>query len=414
MAYWTFFRNFYKKLGPGLITGASDDDPSGIATYSQAGAQFGLTMLWTAFFTLPLMVAIQEMCGRIGLVTGDGLTHIIQKHYPKWLLYLIMALTLPAIILNIAADISSMGAVAHLLVPSIAPNTFCMVFMGILAWAMIYLNYNQIVNLLKYFCLSLLLYLFIPFMTNTNWLAVIQATFIPRIHFDKDYLNILVAILGTTISPYLFFWQATMAAEESKKGKRSLTTSIRESQFDVLVGMFSSNLVMFFIILTTASVLYAHGIHQVDTVEEAAKALEPLAGSFAYTLFALGILGTGFLTIPVLCGGFSYILSTPLKIKNGLNRQFNEAKVFYLIIISSLLIALIINLIGLSPIKALLWTAILYGLISPVLIFLILLISNNKKIMKNQTNGILSNILGGSGFILMTFAAGLLIYYSFH
>jgi NRAMP (natural resistance-associated macrophage protein)-like metal ion transporter len=407
------FIQFFKKLGPGLITGASDDDPSGIATYSQAGAQFGLMTLWMAFFTFPLMVAIQEMCGRIGLVTGEGLTHVVQKHYPNALLYLIIALTLPAMVLNIAADIASMGAVAHMLVPAIHADIFCILITVILAFTIIYLTYNQIVKFLKYFCLSLLFYLIVPFLTNTDWYAVFKAVFAPKININKEYLTMMVALLGTTISPYMFFWQATMAAEEGKKRKQNLNQCINNLRIDVSVGMFSSNVVMFFIILTTGSVLFSHGIQQINTVEEAAKALEPLAGSFAYTLFALGILGTGFLTIPVLCSGVSYILATPLKIKNGLNKQFNEAKIFYFIILSSLFLALTINFMGLSPIRALLWTAGLYGVTAPVMIGLILIISNNKRIMKHHTNGPFANILGGCGFILMSCTAGLFIYYSF-
>lgn len=408
-----FITNFYKKLGPGLITGASDDDPSGIATYSQAGAQFGLMTLWMAFFTFPLMAAIQEMSGRIGLVTGKGLTHILKQYYSKYLLYFIMLLTLPAIVLNIAADIASMGAVSHLIIPFIPVNLFCLFITILLTITIIYLSYEQMVRILKYMCLSLLFYLVIPFLTETQWLSVLRSTFIPSLHFDKEFIEIMVAILGTTISPYMFFWQATMAAEENKKRKKNLNTAIQEERIDVMTGMFSSNIVMFFIILTTGTVLFSHGIHQINTVEEAAKALEPLAGPFAYSLFALGILGTGFLAIPVLCGCLSYILATPLKIKNGLNKKFHEAREFYFIIVTALLIALVIGYLGLSPIKALLWTAVLYGLTAPVLILLILCVANNKNIMKKHTNGWLSNCLGISAFILMTLSALLLLYYSF-
>ena len=406
------FKNFNKKLGPGLITGASDDDPSGIATYSQAGAQFGLMTLWLAFFTFPLMVAIQEMSGRIGLVTGNGLTNILKKHYPKPLVYFIMMLSLPAIILNIAADIASMGAVSHLIIPFIHPNIFCLIITAVLTVTIIYLSYNQMVKFLKYCCLSLLLYLVIPFLTNTDWNQVLKSTVIPGIQLDTEYLKIIVAILGTTISPYMFFWQATMAAEKTNKRKDSLNITIADAQFDIATGMLASNIVMYFIILTTGTVLFSHNIHHINTVEEAAKALEPLAGSFASELFALGILGTGFLAVPVLCACFSYILATPLEIRNGLNKTFHEAKEFYFIIIGSLLSALLINYIGLSPIKALIWTAVLYGLTAPVMILLILFICNNKEIMKQNTNGRLSNVLGIGAFLLMTSSVCLLIYYA--
>lgn len=407
-----FIRNFYKKLGPGIITGASDDDPSGIATYSQAGAQFGLTTLWLAFFTFPLMIAIQEMCARIGLVTGKGLTHILKEYYSPYVLYFIIILNIPAILLNIAADIASMGAVSHLMIPLISENIFCLIITVILTFTIIYLSYIQIVRILKYCCLSLLVYILIPFLTDTHWLAVLKSTLIPGIHFDKEYIKIMVAVLGTTISPYMFFWQTTMAAEENKTRIITLSTAIKNSRIDVVTGMFFSNIVMFFIILTTGTVLFSHGIHQINTVEEAAKALEPLVGSFAYSLFTLGILGTGFLTVPVLCGCISYILSTLLKINNGLEKKFHEAKLFYSIIIASLGISLLINFIGLSPMKILIWTAVLYGLTAPVMILLILSITNNKRILKQHTNGKLSNILGVSAFILMFFSAILLIYYS--
>ena len=405
--------NFYKKLGPGIITGASDDDPSGIATYSQAGAQFGLATLWMAFFTFPLMAAVQEMSGRIGLVTGKGLTNILKEYYSRYLLYFIMLLTLPAIVLNIAADIASMGAVSHMIIPIIPSSVFCLIITVLLALTIIYLSYEQIIKFLKYLCLSLLLYLIIPFLTETKWLLVFKSTLTPSIHFDKGYVQIMVAILGTTISPYMFFWQATMAAEEKKKKrKKNVNLAIKDEQIDVISGMLASNIVMYFIILTTGTVLYSNGVHQINTVEEAAKALEPLAGSFAYGLFALGILGTGFLAIPVLCGCLSYMLSTPLELKNGLNKKLHQAKGFYSIIIISLIIALVIGYLGLSPIKALLWTGILYGLTAPVMILMILFVTNNKKIMKQHTNGWLSNVLGTCAFILMASAALLLLYYS--
>lgn len=404
--------SLFKKIGPGLITGASDDDPSGIATYSQAGAQFGLTTLWMALFTFPLMVALQEMCGRIGTITGEGLTCTIKKYYPKPLLFLILLLTIPAITLNIAANIASSAAVAHLIIPIVSPNIFCIIFTVIFTFTIIFLSYDKIILVLKYCSLSLLLYLIIPFITTPSWFAVLKATFIPKLHFNKDYLIIMVAILGTTISPYMFFWQATMAAEDYKKKKPS-KHAIKELRFQIILGMFTSNVVMYFIILTTGSVLFSHGIHQIETVEEAALALKPLAGKFAYALFALGIIGTGFLTIPILCGCISYILSTPFNLKNGLNKEFHEAKGFYCIIVGSLAIALLMNFIGLSPVKALLWTAVLYGLTAPILIFLILHITNNKKIMKQHINNRLTNFLGGCAFVLMSLASVSLLYYSF-
>ena len=403
---------FYKKLGPGLITGASDDDPSGIATYSQAGAQFGLITLWMALVTFPLMMAMQEMCARIGMVTSHGLTHNIKQHYPNPLLFFIVFLTAPAIILNIAADIASMGAVAHLVLPTVPASFFSIFFMTVLMIAIILLPYQKIVAVLKYFCLSLFFYLVIPFLCKPQWLSIFKNTFIPTIQFNKEFLSILVAILGTTISPYMFFWQATLGAEDRKKEGTMRTSGkrVQAMRYDVFLGMFVSNLVMYFIILTTGSILFQHGITHIETVEQAAKALEPLAGKFAYLFFALGVLGTGALAIPVLSGSLSYILSTLFNWKNGLDKQFYQAKGFYIIIIISMGLALFINFIGINPIKALLWTAILYGLTAPVMILLILHISNNKTIMNSFTNGKKSNILGGSTFFFMFFSALLFLY----
>ncbi|KTD52197.1 Divalent metal cation transporter MntH [Legionella quinlivanii] len=408
-------RNFFKKLGPGLITGASDDDPSGIATYSQAGAQFGLSTLWTALFTFPLMTVIQEMCARIGKVTCKGLASNIKEQYPRPLLYFIALLTVPAIILNISADIAGMGAVSHLVIPQVPAAIFSILFTILLAIGMVFCSYQKIVAVLKYLCLSLFLYLIIPFLVNPNAWQVIKHTLIPHIQFNKQYLGILVAILGTTISPYLFFWQATMEAEESSKKQSSLITrsSLTAMTGDVSFGMLSSNLVMYFIILTTGTVLYKAGINDIQTVEQAAKALEPLAGELSYFLFALGIIGTGLLAIPVLSGCLSYMLTTLFDLKNGLDSSFSSAKEFYLIIIVSLIIALLINFTGFNPIKALLMTAILYGLTAPVLILIILHIANNKKIMGKFTNGWLSNLIGIVAFLLMSAAALLLLYLEF-
>ncbi|MCE3045149.1 NRAMP family divalent metal transporter [Legionella sp. 16cNR16C] len=405
-------RNFFKKLGPGLITGASDDDPSGIATYSQAGAQFGLSTLWTALFTFPLMTVIQEMCARIGKVTCKGLASNIKEQYPRPLLYFIALLTVPAIILNISADIAGMGAVSHLVIPQIPAAIFSILFTILLAIGMVFCSYQKIVAVLKYLCLSLFLYLIIPFLVNPNAWQVIKNTLIPHIQFNKQYLGILVAILGTTISPYLFFWQATMEAEEGSKKQSSFITrsSLTAMTGDVSFGMFSSNLVMYFIILTTGTVLYKAGINDIQTVEQAAKALEPLAGELSYFLFALGIIGTGLLAIPVLSGCLSYTLTTLFDLKSGLDNSFSSAKEFYLIIIVSLIIALLINFTGFNPIEALLMTAILYGLTAPVLILIILHIANNKKIMGEFTNGWLSNLIGILAFLLMSAAALLLLY----
>jgi NRAMP (natural resistance-associated macrophage protein)-like metal ion transporter len=406
---------FFKILGPGLVTGASDDDPSGIATYSQAGAAFGLSMLWTAIITYPLMASIQEMCARIGLVTSHGLAGTLKANYSKPVLYLMLLFSFPAIVMNIGADIAGMGAVGNLLFPSIKASYFSIGFTIILLVLIVYLPYQKIASVLKYLCMVLLVYLIVPFLYKQDWLAVLKSTFIPTIHFDKNFISILVAILGTTISPYLFFWQATMEVED-KKQKRNLVVNkrvISEMKQDVDFGMLFSILTMFCILLTTGSVLFNGGIHKIDTVEQAAQALKPLAGNFAYLLFAIGIIGTGLLAIPVLSGSLSYIFTETFGWKGGLNKKFHQAKIFYIIIAISLILGLSLNYIGISPIKALIYSAILYGLTAPVLIAIILHISNNKKIMGVNTNGKMSNFFGFAALVLMTASAVVLIYMQF-
>jgi NRAMP (natural resistance-associated macrophage protein)-like metal ion transporter len=405
--------HFWKILGPGLVTGASDDDPSGIATYSQAGAAYGLSTLWTALITLPLMASIQEMCARIGLVTSRGLAGTLKANYSKPVLYLMVAFSFPAIVLNIGADIAGMGAVGNLLFPSIQAPYFSLAFTIILLVLIIYLPYRKIAAVLKYLCIALLVYLIVPFLAKQNWAAVLKATLVPTIKFDKNFISILVAILGTTISPYLFFWQATMEVEDMKNKKKHLVVNkriIHDMHQDVDFGMIFSNLVMYFIILTTGTVLFKGGIHQIGTVEQAAQALQPLAGKSAYLLFAVGVIGTGLLAIPVLSGSLSYVITESFGWVEGLDKKFHKAKAFYIIIAISLLLGLSLNYVGISPIKALIYSAILYGLTAPVLIAIILSISNNKKIMGKYTNGKASNILGFAALVLMTVAAVILVF----
>lgn len=410
------FLRFWKKLGPGLITGASDDDPSGIATYSQAGAAYGLSTLWTALITFPLMASIQEMCARIGLVTSQGLTGTLKKNYPKPVLYLMLLFSFPAIVMNIGADIAGMGAVGNLLMPSVPSNYFSIFFTVTLLICIIYFPYQKIASVLKFLCVVLLVYLLIPFLYKQDWGKILQSAFVPNIEWNKDYISILVAILGTTISPYLFFWQATMEVEEMKHRKKQLIVNkqvMEDMKKDVDIGMLFSNLVMFFIILATGTVLFDGHIHQINTVEDAAQALRPLAGEASYLLFAVGVIGTGLLAIPVLTGSLSYIFCETFDWNAGLDKKFNEAKPFYLIIAVSLLLGLLMNYIGISPIKALIYSAILYGLTAPVLIAIILHICNNKKVMGEFTNKPLSNTLGFITLLLMTGAAVLLLYYQF-
>jgi Mn2+/Fe2+ NRAMP family transporter len=321
----------------------------------------------------------------------------------------------PAITLNIGADIQGMGAVAHMLYPQISVSVYCIAITAILLFVIIKYPYKKIAGILKWLCLSLLLYVMVPFMVKQDWTQVALNTFIPTIKMNKEFLSIVVGILGTTISPYLFFWQATMEAEDIQHGKKRNViidkVALGEMKIDVNIGMLLSNFVMFFIILTAGSVLFPAGIRQIDTVDQAAKALAPLAGKLTYLIFATGVLGTGLLAIPVLAGSQSYMLAETFGWNAGLDKKFSQAKPFYISIIISLLVGLSLDFFGVSPIKALLYTAISYGLTAPVLIAVIMHIANNKKIMGEHTNTVLSNVLGVITFLLMSVAAVGLIYF---
>ena len=415
-------KRLWANLGPGIVTGASDDDPSGIATYSQAGAAFGLATLWTALLTFPLMAAMQEICARIGLVTQRGLAGALRQHYPRWVLYGLLGFTFPAIVLNIGADLEGMGAVARMLMPRVPTFAFSIGFTVVILAAIIVYPYQKLANILKWLCCVLLLYLVVPFLLHLDWTMVARHTFIPTIQFNKDFASILVAILGTTISPYLFFWQADMEAEEMRHrsvvaghGRRIMVNNrlLGIMQTDVNFGMFYSNLVMFFIILTTGAVLFSAGIHRIDTVEQAAQALRPLAGEYAYLLFAAGVIGTGFLAIPVLAGSLSYAVAETFHWRAGLDRRFGQAPGFYLTIVVSLVAGVLLDRLGISPIQALLYTAILYGLTAPVIIAIVLHLANNKIVMGEFANGKLSNVLGFAALALMSAAAVALLYLQF-
>lgn len=405
------FRRFLSKLGPGLITGASDDDPSGIATYTQSGAKFGSELLWTAIVSYPLMVAVQEMCARIGLVTKMGLTGIIKRHYPKPLLYMVVLVSFPSIILNIGADIAGMGAVANLLAPQVPAWVFSILFTLILLYSIIVWSYRKISTVLKWLCITLFAYLFIPFITHTNWEEALKSTFLPKFENTIEYFMALVGILGTTISPYLFFWQTSMEVEEITHRHVVVDKRmIRAMESDVKGGMLLTNIVFYFIILAAGNVLFTAGIHQIDTVDEAAKALEPLAGKGAYALFAIGVIGTGLLAIPVLAGSLSYMIAELFEWQEGLDKKLHEAKGFYGTVAISLVLGLGIQVLEISPVKALLYTAIFYGMIAPILIGVILHICNNKEIMGAYTNKRMANVLGIIALLAMAASSLFLLY----
>ena len=396
-------KKIIRRAGPGFITGASDDDPSGIATYSQTGAQFGYGQLWTALFSFPFMAAIQEMCGRIGVVTGKGLAGVIKKNYSKKILYFSVVILLIANIINIGADLGAMASSGQL----VFGVSFIWWLLGITAFTLlleIFVSYRTYAKILKYFAFSLLSYVVVAFIVKQDWISVLVSTFVPRFSFSKAYLLNIVAILGTTISPYLFFWQANEEVEEEveKRELRSMGAGIpkfkrvdlKNLKADTISGMFFSNMIMFFIIVTTASTLGAHGIVNIQTADQAAQALKPLTGEFAYLLFALGIIGTGLLAVPVLAGSGSYALAEIFKMKEGLYRKFRQAHGFYGVIIFATIIGIVVNFIGIPPFKMLYYTAVLNGIAAPPLMIMIMKISNNKKIMGKYTNRKASNILG--------------------
>lgn len=378
-----------KMMGPGVVTGASDDDPSGIATYSQVGAQFGCGMLWTMLLSYPLMAVIQEVSARIGRVTGCGISANVRKSCPRWLLYFVVGLVLIANIFNLGADIGAMGAGAHLILPGRAG--YYIVLFGLLSLLLqLFVPYSKYVNYLKWLTLSLFAYVAESFFIHIPWPEVLRNTVYPHLSLSRAYLTALIAVLGTTISPYLFFWQASQEVEEIKKirGDKALnrapSQAIRQLgriRTDTYLGMGFSNLVAFFIILTTAATLHAHGVIDVTTSAQAAQALEPLAGRWAFLLFVCGIVGTGLLAVPVLAGSAAYAVGEACKWRSSLEYKPTQAVGFYSTIVVATVIGLALNFMGVDPIKALFWAAVLNGLTAAPLMAVILIMSSNPKIM---------------------------------
>ncbi len=402
-------RNFFRLLGPGLVTGAADDDPSGIATYSQAGAQYGFGLLWTSLFMLPLQVSIQEACARIGAVTGKGIALVIKEHYGKRILYFVVSLLLIANTINIGADIGAMAAATQLLIP-IDFVILCFTFSLLMITLTIYLSYKTYAKVLKWLCLSLLAYPLTVIIVNEDWLLILKATFIPHFEWSFDFLFMLVAVLGTTISPYLFFWQASQEVEE-KQGKPITQTYIRKLRIDNFTGMFSSEFATWAIIVVGATVLHSHGITNINTAADAAKAIEPLvqnfphAGTLAKIIFATGIIGLGLISVPVLAASAAYALCETFNHAEGLSLKLKEGRFFYGIIVTSTFVGLALNFIGIDPIKALIYSAVINGIIAVPLIFVIGLIAKNKLIMGNYASGKLSHYLVAITFICMLLAS---------
>ena len=380
---------WWRSLGPGLITGAADDDPSGIATYSQGGAQFGYDVAWTVLLTYPLMVAIQLASARIGRVTGRGLTEAFARFCPIWIVYGLVFLLVLANVINLGADLSAMGASAALIGGGHA--AFFAVAFGVVSLLLqVFLPYSRYVSVLKWLTLSLLAYVGVAFSAHVDWMKALHATVIPTIHWNKDYVTTVVAILGTTISPYLFFWQAEQEVEEIKRvpadkplriAPRQRKSHLRRLHIDTFVGMGFSNLIAFFMILATAATLHVQGVTNIETPAQAAEALRPIAGQFAFVLFALGIVGTGMLALPVLAGSAAYALSSLLGVRKGLDRPLATAKPFYGILAAAMIIGVGISVSGLNPIKALYWAAVINAVISVPIMVAVMLAATRPKIM---------------------------------
>ncbi len=407
-------KDYWHMLGPGLTTGASDDDPSGIATYSQTGSQFGFNFLWLSAWTFPLMAVVQEMCARIGMVTGRGLAHNIRVFFSRRVLYVCTILLFAANTFNIGADLGAMAKAMQLLYPQF---NFTLLVVGFAAFSLllqIFTPYVKYARYLKWLALVLLSYILSSILAHLNWSDVARHAFVPHMSFTKDHIILLSAILGTTISPYLFFWQTSQEVEEkilsgktTVRLRRAATepSEIKRMRIDVWSGMFLSNVVMFFIIAACGGILYKHGITEITSAAQAAEALRPFAGNATYFLFAIGIIGTGLLAIPVLAGSSSYALAESFGWKEGLYRNLQQAYAFYGIIIISMVVGLGINFIGIDPIKALIYAAVGNAVVAPIILLLIVLISSNKKVMGRWTNHRLTTILGWLVFLLMLVAS---------
>jgi Mn2+/Fe2+ NRAMP family transporter len=409
-------------LGPGLITGAADDDPSGIGTYSQAGAAFGTGLVWLALYILPFVIAVQEMCGRIGLVTGRGLAGVIRQHYSRKLLFVVVALLFTANTINVGADLGAMAASVRMLAPGLPLFPLLVAFALFILALEIFVPYRIYARALKVLALSLLAYILTGIIIGPDWGAVLRATVIPTIIPTPAFLALVVAVIGTTISPYLFFWQASEEVEEvalkhrqqrtgdPRRQRLALLGQLRALRLDTGLGMLAANLTFFFIIVTTGSTLHANGIHNIQTADQAARALTPLvrsfphAGTLAQILFAVGVVGTGLLAVPVLAGSAAYCSAEAFGWHASLGQTFTQARGFYGVLTLATLIGLAINLVGIDPIAALVFAAIINGLVAVPLLVVILRVANNKGIMGSYVNGRLANTLGGTTVVVMGIA----------
>jgi NRAMP (natural resistance-associated macrophage protein)-like metal ion transporter len=403
---------YFKTLGPGLVTGASDDDPSGITTYSVAGAAYGYAFLWTAIITFPLMAAIQLICARIGLVTGRGLAGAVGRHYPRPLLLIACLILLVANVFNIAADLGGMAEAAAMLT-GLPAAPFILVFGVGITLVTVYASYATFSRCLKWLTAVLFAYIAAAILARPDWFAVLRATVVPAFEWNQSAVATLVAILGTTISPYLFFWQASQEVEEDKaRGKRTVAQrrgssphQLADARLDVNTGMFFSNIVMYFIILATATTLFRAGQHDIQSAKQAAEALRPLAGDAAYLLFGLGLIGTGLLAVPVLAGSASFAVAEIFNWRAGLDLKPRRARRFYLVLAGAILCGMVLDFFNSNPIRILFLSAVLNGLLAPPLMLLVMLVGNNRKIMGEQVNGFWLNLLGWLATAVMVAAA---------
>jgi NRAMP (natural resistance-associated macrophage protein)-like metal ion transporter len=406
-------QGFLDELGPGLITGAADDDPSGISTYSVAGASFGYATLWTALLSFPLMAAVQLMCARLGMVTGCGLASVIRTRYPRPILWLACSLVIVANIFNIGADLGGM-ADAMQMMSGIRAYYWTPIFSALIIVLLMWTSYGTMARVFKWLTLVLFAYVITAFLAHPHWPAVVRATFIPHVEWTKDYFAVLVGILGTTISPYLFFWQAAQEVEEDReRGKvtvaqrrGSTNLELRIAQKDVITGMLLSNLVMYFLILTTGATLHLHGVTQIETAKQAAEALLPLAGKGAYLLFTLGLVGTGMLAVPVLAGSSAYAIGEAAKWRSAsLSAKPERARKFYAVIAIAIVVGLALDFARFNAVKMLFWSAILNGLLAPPLVVMVVLLTSDRKVMGSRANSRAMQALGWTCAAVMSTAA---------
>lgn len=405
-------RSFFRQLGPGIVTGAADDDPSGISTYSVAGATYGMGFLWTVLLTFPLMASVQTMCARVALVTGEGLAATIRRRYPRWVLASACGLLFVANVVNIGADLAGMAESMEMVLPLPRPVWLVLFAVGIVV-ALVFWSYQHLARVFKWLTLTLFAYVFAAFLAQPDWSLVLRSTFLPSISFTRDSMLVLTAILGTTITPYMFFWQAAQEVEEEKAhGHRSIHSrrgataeELKIASRDVLVGMAWAGLAMYFIILTTASTLHPNGITQISSAKEAAMALRPLAGDGAYWLFTLGLVGTGMLGIPVLAGSAAYAMAEAFHFPGSLDDKPRVGRKFYGVVILAIGVGLLLDFVNIDAVRALFYAAVVNGILAPPLVAIVCVLCADRRVMGDSRPSILVRMTGWLTVVLMAFAA---------